>query len=341
MDTPSLAALLQRCVSARSSLIDPAHESAFRLFNGFTEGLPELAIDVYASTAVITNYADPPAQALSLVSAAQHFLRQSVAWLRAGVLKTRNSHDVNERKGALLFGSHPDEKIREHGVWYAVNPVAHQDSSLFLDTRNVRRWALQNLKDRSVLNTFAYTGSLGVAALAGGARHVVQLDRNRAVLDMAKASYALNGFEVRGADFVTADFFRQLGAFRRQGREFDCVFLDPPFFSTSPSGVVDQVRQSARLINKVRPLIADGGTLVAINNAVFVSGKVYMHELETLCEDGYLTIRELIPVPEDFIGYPETRRGARITDPAPFNHSTKIAVLRVKRKEARHSGNEA
>jgi 23S rRNA (cytosine1962-C5)-methyltransferase len=63
---------------------------------------------------------------------------------------------------------------------------------------------------------------------------------------------------------------------------------------------------------------------------LYVSGEKYMQTLEDLCNDGYLRIRELIPVPEDFIGY--NRIGSPITDPAPFNHSTKIAVLEVKRK---------
>jgi len=95
---------------------------------------------------------------------------------------------------------------------------------------------------------------------------------------------------------------------------------------------VDQEKESARLINKVRPLINDGGYLVAINNAVFVSGEEYMQTLENLCKDGYLKIKELIPVPEDFTGYPETQMGNPITDPNPFNHSTKIAILEVKKK---------
>jgi 23S rRNA (cytosine1962-C5)-methyltransferase len=95
---------------------------------------------------------------------------------------------------------------------------------------------------------------------------------------------------------------------------------------------VDQVNESARLINKIRPLIRDGGTLIAINNALYVSGNAYMQKLEKLCRDGYLKIRELIPIPEDFTGYPDTRIGVPITDPSPFNHSTKITVLEVKRK---------
>ena len=71
---------------------------------------------------------------------------------------------------------------------------------------------------------------------------------------------------------------------------------------------------------------------MAVNNALYVSGHDYMNVLEKLCEDGYLKITELIPVPEDFTGYPETRRGTPVTDPAPFNHSTKIALLEVRRK---------
>lgn len=89
---------------------------------------------------------------------------------------------------------------------------------------------------------------------------------------------------------------------------------------------------SARLINKVRPLVNDGGTLVAINNALFLSGKEYMETLDSLCADGYLEIERIIPIPEDFTGYPQTRVELPLVDPAPFNHATKIAVLRVRRK---------
>ena len=73
--------------------------------------------------------------------------------------------------------------------------------------------------------------------------------------------------------------------------------------------------------------------MVAINNALFLSGKDYYALLQDLCADGYLTIEELIPVPPDFTGYPDTMVGAPPVDPAPFNHSTKIAVLGVKRKK--------
>ena len=120
----------------------------------------------------------------------------------------------------------------------------------------------------------------------------------------------------------------------RSEERFDCVFVDPPFFAATGKGTVDLIAQSHRVINKVRPLINDGGLLVAINNALFVSGAEYLHTLETLCADGYLGIEELIPVPIDCTGYPETRVRPPLVDPAPFNHSTKIAILRIRRKRA-------
>jgi 23S rRNA (cytosine1962-C5)-methyltransferase len=229
----------------------------------------------------------------------------------------------------LLFGDKLDFRVKEHGIWYAIDLTMNRDASFYLDTRNLRKWLIEKMKGKSVLNTFAYTGSLGVAAMAGGASRVVQTDRNRQFLNLAKDSHSLNGFPIHKTDFIAQDFFPTVAKLKSTKQLFDCVIIDPPFFSTTPKGKVDLENGSTRLINKVRPLINDGGTLITINNALYVSGKEYMQTLESLCKDGYLSIRELIPVPADFIGDTTTDP---ITDPTPFNHSTKIAVLDVKRK---------
>ena len=325
--------LLEKALASRAPLIDPKHETAFRLFNGFTEGCADLAIDIYASTAVIHNYAADPDQGRALVEEAQTFLTGALSWLRAGIIKTRNGNSQEEKCGLILFGSDPDRKIKEHDAWYAINLTMNRDASLYLDTRNLRKWLIDHAKDKSVLNTFAYTGSFGVAALKGGASRVVQIDMNRGFLDLGKTSYTLNGFPIQKGTFIPRDFFEQISNLKRMNNFFDCVIIDPPFFSATAKGRVDQEKESARLINKVRPLINDGGTLIAINNAVYVSGQEYIQTLEALCKDGYLKIREIIPVPDDFSGYEATRTGNPITDPAPFNHSTKIAILDVKRKQ--------
>jgi 23S rRNA (cytosine1962-C5)-methyltransferase len=155
---------------------------------------------------------------------------------------------------------------------------------------------------------------------------------NRQFLALAKTTYSLNGFPLRKGDFLVGDFWNQVSRLKRAGERFDCVFLDPPFFSATSKGVLDLNTDSARLINKVRPLINDNGWLVSINNALYVSGRDYIKTLKELCSDGYLKIAELIAVPEDVAGYNGNQTGMQVTDPSPFNHSTKIAVLEVRRK---------
>lgn len=321
---------LKKAVASRLPQMDTRHETALRLFNGFTEGYPDLAVDIYGGTFVIHNYADDPTQHQAVFEEVVSYLKHTLEWLHAGILKQRNGKTQDEKRGQVIFGDKVDRKIKEHGVWYAIDLMMNRDASLYLDTRILRKWIIENLQGKLVLNTFAYTGSLGVAATAGGASRVIQTDINRQFLNLAKDSYSLNGFPIRKQDFIAQDFFPVMANFKGRKQFFDCVIIDPPFFSSTSKGKVDQEQESARLINKVRPLINDGGHLIAINNAIFVSGGEYMQTLEELCKDGYLKIKELIPVSEDFTGY--NKAGNPITDPSPFNHSTKIAILEVKRK---------
>ena len=326
-----IISLLEKAITARQPLMDTRHESAFRLFNGFAEGYPDLALDIYGSTLVIHNYADEPTQNQSVIQEITTYLQNSLTWLHTGILKNRNSKIQEEKKGTRVFGDKPNRKIKEHGVWYAIDLTMNRDSSFYLDTRQLRKWLIEHMRDRSVLNTFAYTGSLGIAAMAGGASAVIQTDMNRQFLNLAKDSCSLNGFPILKQNFLAQDFFPVIANIKSRKQLFDCVIIDPPFFSTTSKGKVDQEKESARLINKVRPLIKDNGYLIAINNALYISGKEYIQTLEELCKDGYLVIKELIPVDED-LARPNPK-SKPVTDPAPFNHSTKIAILTVKRKQ--------
>jgi 23S rRNA (cytosine1962-C5)-methyltransferase len=321
--------LLQKASVLRSGWMDERHLSAFRLYNGFIEGFPDLAIDIYARTAVIYNYANPSDVILELINPISNFLNDLYPWIQTVVVKTRFSPDLSARHGLVVYGEQIDARVRELGIWYAINLQLTSDSSLYLDTRYLREWIKQYAENKLVLNTFAYTGSLGVAAKAGGARQVIHLDKSRKSLNLAKTSYLLNGFPIIKTDFLSEDFFIWTSRLRRSKQRFDMVFLDPPFFSQTSAGKVDLNTQYSHLVNKIRPLLVENGYIIAINNALFVSGSTFITQLEEICLDGYLRIEELIPVSPDFSGYPEMRLGSFPADPQPFNHPTKIAVLKV------------
>jgi 23S rRNA (cytosine1962-C5)-methyltransferase len=193
LPSKNLNQLLANALTARADLLDAKHQSAVRLFNGFTEGWPDLAVDLYAGTALIHNYANRPLEGAPAVRLAQDMLREHFPWVHTLIVKVRHGSD-EDRRGQMVFGSTPDRKVREHGVWYAVDLLMHRDTGLYLDTRILRQWTIKNLKGKLVLNTFAYTGSLGVAAMAGAAQRVIHLDLDRDFLNVAKTSYTMNGF---------------------------------------------------------------------------------------------------------------------------------------------------
>jgi 23S rRNA (cytosine1962-C5)-methyltransferase len=335
----ALTARLAAALAAREGLglFEPHHVTAFRLFHGHTEGEPLLAADVYARTLVLHSRAEPPAAGDALVAQAVAFYREKLPWLRVGLVKQRKSTDEAARSGKLLFGTADllDRKVKEGPVSYALDLQLNHDASLYLDTRTLRKWAFDTLKDQRVLNTFAYTGSLGVAAAKGGASRVVQLDLSRPFLNVAKVSMAVNNLPVVKKDFLPLDFFEGVGVLKREGALFDCVFVDPPLHSTTEKGVVDLQTGLDKLVNKVRPLVADGGRLVVIDNALFLSGAEFEAKLTALGEGGFLELETRIDVPQDFSGTAATRVTAWPADPAPFGHPTKIAVLRAKRKDGK------
>jgi 23S rRNA (cytosine1962-C5)-methyltransferase len=329
----SLQSLLEKALSPRQSYIDGEHQIALRLFAGFYEGEPRLIADVFASTLLLTVYCEIADEARSLLTTAQDFYLGRLPWLTCVIQKQRLAKDLGLKRGQITFGSQPAERILENSLYHAVDLTLNQDASFYLDTRELRDWLRLATAGLDVLNTFAYTGSLGVAALAGGAAHVLQVDRNGRFLELARRSAMANHLDLGRMKLCADDVFNEIGSLKKAATLFDMVFLDPPFFSVTEKGKVDLVSESTRIINKLRPLVKDNGRLVVINNALFLSGMDYFHSLEELCQDGYLKIDQIIPVPADVTGFPETIVARPPSDPAPFNHPTKIVVLRVHRKD--------
>jgi 23S rRNA (cytosine1962-C5)-methyltransferase len=331
-DPPTTLAL-DAAIAARAHLVDEAHRTAFRLFNGHLEGDPRFVIDAFGTTAVIFHHGTSSADLRSTLRR----LRERSPWLDAIVVKERQGATDEARRGQVAWrrtgAAGVDTSIVEHGVRYAVDLLLNQDAGFYLDTRLLRRWLIDHAGGKMVLNTFAYTGSLGVAARAGGATRVLNTDLNARFLEAAKASFELNGFDVDAKDFRAQDFFSLARGLKLQDQRFDIVVLDPPFFSSTRGGSVELGRSITPLINKVRPLVRSGGTLVVVNNALYVSGAAFLGELEALGAGGWVTIEGTLDVPEDVVGYPTTRSGDVPVDPAPFNHATKIALLGIRHRD--------
>ncbi len=176
--------------AVQKRLVSERLPEAHRLFNGYTEGCPGLVLERYGPALVVFD-SETPGKSDHLIDQVVDWLTNEITDLGAVLLKQRRSPDEAYRKGRLIRGTRLPAQITEYGLTYALDLQLNQDASFYIDTRYLRQWLYENMNGCRVLNTFAYTGSLGVAAGMGGASHVVQTDLNKRFLDIAERSWLL------------------------------------------------------------------------------------------------------------------------------------------------------
>lgn len=78
------------------------------------------------------------------------------------------------------------------------------------------------------LDLYAGSGSIGIEALSRGAPKAVFVEKNRAAIQVIRANLQHAGLDNKAEVYMT-DALRGLGALSAAGREFGCIFLDPPY----------------------------------------------------------------------------------------------------------------
>jgi 16S rRNA (guanine966-N2)-methyltransferase len=103
-----------------------------------------------------------------------------------------------------------------------------------------------------VLDLFAGSGALGIEALSRGAAEATFVDNAPAAIRAVRANLAAIGAE---AEVRRADARRFLGSASAAGREYDLVFLDPPYRLAR--------RLGGELAAALPAVLAPGATVVA------------------------------------------------------------------------------
>ncbi|QTD47365.1 class I SAM-dependent methyltransferase [Ottowia testudinis] len=124
-----------------------------------------------------------------------------------------------------------------------------------------------------VLNLFAYTCAFSIAALQGGAAHVVNIDMARGALAIGQQNHQLNGLTA-GATFWPHDIFNTWGKITRAG-PYDLIIADPPSYQ---KGSFVATKDYARLLRRLPDLLAPGGHALLCLNAPELSME-FLHDL--------------------------------------------------------------
>jgi 23S rRNA (cytosine1962-C5)-methyltransferase len=230
---------VERALALRARLFDPALTNARRLINAEGDGLPGLIADLYDDVLV-----------LQIATLGMEKLKPLVVKLLSDAIRPRTvleKSDVPARREeglgdaeALLAGE-PVEKVRilEAGISYWVSLAGGQKTGFYLDQRESRKLVREFAAGRRVLNAFAYTGSLSVCALLGGAVRADSVDSSAAAIALAQENFELNGLAADSGVFFTADVFEFL---REPALDHDFIVLDPPAFAKKKTDVVAACR---------------------------------------------------------------------------------------------------
>lgn len=180
----------------------------------------------------------------------------------------------------LLLGEDISElDVVEHGLHYHVQLGRAQNVGLFLDMSNGRRWVMDNAEDKTVLNLFSYTCPFSVAAIAGGARHVYNVDNNSGVLNRGRDNHRLNKHDMRAVRFDKIDIFKSFSRLKKHG-PYDLLISDPPSFQ---QGSVDIKRDYSKIVRRIPQLVKPGGKIMLCLNSPELSDDFLYEMVKAEC----------------------------------------------------------
>ncbi len=244
---------LEAAWARRAALHEDPDLDVYRLFHGHGDGAPGCTLDRLGEGWVATG----PEAWLAELPALLREMGQAPAWL---IGRARPGPGTPR----LLLGSQPPERVTvtEHGLQFDIEPMASRNVGLYLDTRQARQWIREHSAGRLILNLFAYTGSLGVAAAAGGARGVTHMDMQKRALRRVRTNLELNELRVDARDLIAGDLYVHLRRMAKGSRRFDGIILDPPPQVPGRGAHRPSGQDYETLLPATLPLLSPGGWLL-------------------------------------------------------------------------------
>ncbi|WP_288540920.1 class I SAM-dependent rRNA methyltransferase [uncultured Alistipes sp.] len=257
------------------ALTDDPSTTCYRLVHGEGDSLPGLVVDIYGSTAVVQCH-----------SVGMYRSRQQIAGAIRAAYGDRITAIYDKSSQTLPFkadlgavdgylwgtSDHASQVVLENGEKFWVNWEKGQKTGFFLDQRENRELVKRYARERTVLNTFCYTGGFSVYALSGGAREVCSVDSSERAVALATENMRLNFGPDAPHSEVAADAVEYL---RDIGDRYDLIILDPPAFAKHHKVLGNAMqgykRLNARALSQIRP----GGILFTFSCSQAVSKELF------------------------------------------------------------------
>ncbi|MET1081010.1 MAG: class I SAM-dependent methyltransferase [Pseudomonas sp.] len=263
MTPAALDTLQQHLLTALANAPDEVR----RLFHGRGHrwpGLESITVDWLQGVLLVTLFRQPAEAELADLKQRLLALAESAAWRERNGQKLLLQHRYRaDSASEFLLGEPVDHwPVSEHGLRFKLDLGRNQNSGLFLDMRYGRRWVQQQAQGKRVLNLFAYTCAFSVAAIAGGALHVLNLDMAKGPLTRGRDNHRLNGHDLGKVGFLGHDLFKSWGKISKCG-PYDLIIVDPPSFQKGSFVLTQDYR---KVLRRLPGLLSEQGQVLACLN---------------------------------------------------------------------------
>ncbi|KAE8178757.1 class I SAM-dependent methyltransferase [Photobacterium carnosum] len=238
-----------------------------RLFHGRGRcwlGLEQITVDWLQGQVLVSLFKEPDADFMQVLTDLLITLTETDAWQASGARSLLLQH--RDRQGSpmdVLWGQSSDyQDVIESGLTYKLDLGRNQNNGLFLDMRYGRDWVSEHAAGKRVLNLFAYTCGFSVAAIAGGADYVVNLDMAKAALSRGRDNHHLNNHDLKKVSFLGHELFKSWGKVRKMG-PYDLIIIDPPSFQ---KGSFALTKDYQKILRRLPELLTEEGVVLACVN---------------------------------------------------------------------------
>lgn len=246
-----------------SPYLVPSSQTKLRLFHGRGKTVPPLewlTVDCFPPMLVATLFRP---QDDAVLAALEACLREALTGLGCDVLVFQHRYD-GKSDHAVVCGALPQTPVAtEQGLDYKLDFQRGQNLGFFADMAQGRCWVRERAEGKKVLNLFSFTCSFSVAALAGEAQSVVNIDLSDAALTLGKQNHALNGFQDARVHYLPHDIFRSWKKLQNLG-PYDLIIVDPP---SAQKGSFMAPRDYPKTLRKLHKLLAPEAELLICLNA--------------------------------------------------------------------------
>ncbi|MFZ9594852.1 MAG: class I SAM-dependent rRNA methyltransferase [Bdellovibrionia bacterium] len=284
---------------------------ALRVFHGPAEGyahLKNLAIDRFGDHYWVTQWEKTSASNSKPLDAWTLAENEIISFLQSKeaqciVASLRPTHG-GPKEPQLWSGTPPQNRflVQEGTLKFWIQFQNSRHPGLFLDHAPLRQWLLHSCAGLRVLNTFSYTASLSVAAAAGKASQVTSLDLSQPSLDWGMENFQANQIPLTPHSFLAGDVFEWFPRFKKQGRTFDCIILDPPSFSHGKKKTFSTAKDLEVLHGLAMEVLAPQGLLITSINSANIAVKKFEADILAAARKARRTFNVLreLDLPESF-----------------------------------------